>query len=189
MLTNDTNAEEAGEALARLLNAPELRLSERNKRFLRYVVEETLAGRGDRIKSYSIALDVFGRPADFDGVKDSIVRTEATRLRSALAAFYRGAGANEPLRIWIPPGAYVPHFERVKPPMAGDEVRAAREPSNASPAQGQAQTKPSLHSGPAPRLMSLARAATAALGALAQVLELAARTGRARRAAPRGSAF
>ena len=48
-------------ALDRLLASPDFQASERNKRFLRYVVEETLAGRDDRIKAYSIATLVFER--------------------------------------------------------------------------------------------------------------------------------
>ena len=73
---------------------------------------ETLAGRGDRVKSYTIAVDVFGRGADFDSASDSIVRTEATRLRGALAKYYAGYGADDPIRILFPPGSYVPQFER-----------------------------------------------------------------------------
>jgi hypothetical protein len=54
-------------ALDELLNDPGFKTSARNKRFLRFVVEETLAGRASRIKSYTIAVDVFGRSAEFDG--------------------------------------------------------------------------------------------------------------------------
>ena len=52
--------------------------------FLTYVVEETLAGRSDRLKSYRIAVEVFGRPTDFDVADDPVVRTPANRLRSML---------------------------------------------------------------------------------------------------------
>ena len=61
MSLNGLTTEEVAGALSHLLEAPGLQISDRNKRFLRYVVEETLAGRGDRIKSYAIAVDVFGR--------------------------------------------------------------------------------------------------------------------------------
>lgn len=60
--------------LARILASPAFESSDRNRRFLRHVVEETLAGRADRIKAYSIATSVFGRGADFDPLQDSIVR-------------------------------------------------------------------------------------------------------------------
>lgn len=115
MLTNGLSVEEILAALVRLLSAPDFQASERNKQFLRYAVEETLADRGDRIKSYTIAVDVFGRGADFDGSANSIVRTEATRLRAALTKYYATAGADDPIRILLPPGSYIPQFVRTIP--------------------------------------------------------------------------
>jgi TolB-like protein len=96
--------------LDRLLASPEFDASERNRRFLRHVVEETLAGRGARIKAYSIATGAFGRGDDFDPQQDSIVRIEAARLRRALEHFY--LKQIETSRVWItiPKGAYVPEF-------------------------------------------------------------------------------
>ncbi|WP_052514052.1 hypothetical protein [Bosea sp. LC85] len=87
-----------------------MRLSERNRRFLSFVVTQTVAGHSDRIKAYAIGVDVFGRDDSFDPGTDPIVRIEATRLRSALATYYETAGANVPVRIAIPPGSYVPSF-------------------------------------------------------------------------------
>src|SRR5688572_31817432 len=79
-------------ALGRLLADPDFKVSERNRRFLRFVMEEKLAGRSERIKSYAIAVDVFGRSEKFDAGSDPIVRIEATRLRAALDAYYSGPG-------------------------------------------------------------------------------------------------
>jgi hypothetical protein len=97
--------------LQRLLREDRLRLSERNRRFLTFVVSETLAGRGGRIKAYTIGVDVFGRGEDFDPAIDPIVRIEATRIRSALSAYYGKFGEGERIRIVIPPGTYAPMFE------------------------------------------------------------------------------
>jgi hypothetical protein len=66
--------------LERILASEAFDASARNRQFLRYVVEETLSGRADRIKAYAIATAVFGREADFDPQVDSIVRIEAGRL-------------------------------------------------------------------------------------------------------------
>jgi hypothetical protein len=85
--------------LRALVSADGLRISERNRRFLSYVVSEALCGRGDRIKAYSIGVDVFGRTENFDPTIDPIVRVEAARLRSALCAYYRLAGADHQIRI------------------------------------------------------------------------------------------
>jgi hypothetical protein len=98
-------------ALQRILADDGLRLSERNRRFLSFVVSEFLAGRGDRIKAYSIGVDVFGRPESFDPGSDPIVRIEATRIRAALSSYYDNAGAGESVRISLPPGGYAPTFE------------------------------------------------------------------------------
>lgn len=99
-------------ALANLLNAPSTGISDRGRRFLRYVVEKTLAGKSAQVKAYTIAIDVFGRGADFDPAKDAVVRNEATRLRSALALYYAIDGAAESVAIHLPVGGYVPRFER-----------------------------------------------------------------------------
>ncbi|RUM95750.1 hypothetical protein EET67_21320 [Pseudaminobacter arsenicus] len=103
--------EEVRTALERLLADSRFRASERNRRFLRFVLEEALAGRGDRIKSYIIAVEVFGRSVDFDAETDPIVRIEATRLRAALDTYYSGPGREETIRISLPKGRYVPAFE------------------------------------------------------------------------------
>src|ERR1700759_5340281 len=104
-LTTPSSIPDIREALDDLLGDPEFQASGRLKRFLRFVVEETLAGRAHRIKSYSIAVDVFGRPANFDGVADPIVRVEASRLRAALEEYYKGRA--NPIQIVIPKGSYI----------------------------------------------------------------------------------
>lgn len=98
------------EALARVLASRSLRSTARGRRFLQFVVQETQAGRADRIKAYTIAVDVFDRDADFDSSVDPVVRIQAGRLRQALEHYYLTEGADDPVRITIPKGGYVPHF-------------------------------------------------------------------------------
>jgi len=93
-----------------LLHSDALAISDRNRRFLAYIVEETLAGRGDRIKAYNVALTAFDRTDDFDPQTDPIVRIEASRLRRALEHYYLTAGKADSLRIEIPKGSYVATF-------------------------------------------------------------------------------
>jgi adenylate cyclase len=87
--------------------------SPRNRAFLRFIVEETLADRGDRIKAYTIGTDVLHRDAGFDPQADPIVRIEASRLRRSLERYYLIAGKNDPIRIDIPKGGYVASFQRL----------------------------------------------------------------------------
>jgi adenylate cyclase len=84
--------------------------SERQRKLLSYLVTEELEGRGDRIKAYSIATEVFDRPKDFDPQLDSIVRVEVGRLRQALERYYLTDGKTAPLVISIPKGQYRPVF-------------------------------------------------------------------------------
>lgn len=84
--------------------------SDRLRNFLRFVVEETLAGRPDRLKAYTIALEVLGRDAGFDPQNDPIVRMEAGKLRRRLDHYYLKAGRDDPIQIEIPKGGYAPRF-------------------------------------------------------------------------------
>jgi len=78
--------------------------------FLRFVVESTLQGKQDRIKGYTIGVEVLRRDVSFDPQTDPIVRVEATRLRRAMERYYGGPGADDKILIDIPLGSYVPTF-------------------------------------------------------------------------------
>ena len=82
----------------------------RPRRFLTYIVEQTLAGQTDAIKELVLGIEVFDRPADFDSKVDTIVRVEAGKLRKRLEEYYASEGAADPLRIEVPKGGYVPRF-------------------------------------------------------------------------------
>lgn len=97
-------------ALERLLAWSEMARSPQLAKFLDYIVRRTLDGDEQSIKAYSIAVDVLGRPADFDPQSDPIVRVQARRLRGLLDDYYRGPGARETTRINLPVGRYVPEF-------------------------------------------------------------------------------
>jgi TolB-like protein len=123
----DPSPEAIRAQLAEILQSPHFDSTSRSRRFLTYVVEETLAGRAERIKAFSIATDVFGRDASFDAHSDPIVRLEAARLRRALEQYYLVAGQGDPLVITIPKGAYVPSFRLRRVPSAElDGTPAAR---------------------------------------------------------------
>src|SRR3954468_9374693 len=98
------------DALQRVVASRDFMNSERKRRFLKFVVQETLAGHAGRIKAYAIALDVFDRDPSFDPAADPVVRIEAGRLRRCLEHYYLGEGAADRIRITIPKGGYVPQF-------------------------------------------------------------------------------
>ena len=96
--------------LDRILRSSGFRGSDKQRKFLSFVVEETLEGRASQLKGYTVAVSVYGRREDFDPQVDPIVRVEAGRLRRSLEHYYLTAGENDPVRIEIPKGSYVPTF-------------------------------------------------------------------------------
>lgn len=99
------------EQLERIREDKLFRDTTRMKRFLSYVVHETLKGREALLKGYTIGLEVFDRPDDFDPQADTIVRVQAGQLRRRLDLYYSSTGLNDPVRIVIPKGQYAPVFE------------------------------------------------------------------------------
>ena len=90
--------------LERITSQPPLARSHRLSKFLAYIVDETLAGRSDRIGGYAIGIDVFDKPESFDPRIDTNVRVEASRLRRRLSEYYAGAGSEDPVEIVVPKG-------------------------------------------------------------------------------------
>lgn len=119
--------EESGEIvreeLERVLAGTAFASSQRSREFLRYVVEETLAGRAEQIKERSIAMAVFARGAQYDPGEDSIVRVKAVEVRKRLAQHY-AASPGSVVRIDLPQGGYVPRFVAAKPGPAAVPWRA-----------------------------------------------------------------
>ncbi|MBZ5687414.1 MAG: tetratricopeptide repeat protein [Acidobacteriia bacterium] len=105
--------------LNRVLHSAEFARRPQLRRFLKFVVEEELAGRGPQLKEYVLGVGVFGRPADFDPRIDSLVRVEARRLRAVLEGYYAAEGGADPLRIEIQKGGYLPSF------VLADEITSA----------------------------------------------------------------
>ncbi len=98
--------------LDRVLASEGFANADRMSKFLRYVVEQALAGASDQVKEYVIGVEVFQRDEHYDPRLDSIVRVEAKRLRTKLDEYYAAAGRNDTVLIRMPRGSYVPLFER-----------------------------------------------------------------------------
>jgi TolB-like protein len=96
--------------LEKILNSPGFCSSLRMQRFLALVVAESLAGRAERLKEYTIGLDVFDRPETFSPLADPIVRVEARRLREKLTHYYQQYGRGDEVVIEVPRGQYFPTF-------------------------------------------------------------------------------
>jgi len=93
-----------------ILAHKEFHATDKMRDFLRFIVNETLAGRSRQLKGFTIATEVYHRGVDFDAAHDPVVRIQAGRLRRAIERYYLTAGVHNPIRIKIPKGAYVPQF-------------------------------------------------------------------------------
>ncbi|MER8918319.1 hypothetical protein [Mesorhizobium sp. M0802] len=115
------------ETLERLLASETFGRSERARKLLRYLVEREQAGEADRLKGFSIAMDVFGKDGDFDSSTDAVVRVQAGRLRELLQHYFANEGVAEPVRIAIPRGGYVPSYElnAIRLPVGQEPLAAA----------------------------------------------------------------
>lgn len=96
--------------LERIVQSKHFRNSKRYPAFLRFVVEQTLAGKTESLKERTLGIDVFQRPSDYDTNADPIVRVTAGEIRKRIAQYYQEPGHDDELRIDLPLGSYVPHF-------------------------------------------------------------------------------
>jgi Tol biopolymer transport system component len=98
--------------LEKVLGSATFRGAERSRRLLRFIVEQTLQGRAESLKDYTLGAEALGRGHEFDPRTDPIARVEKSRLRSRLDVYYATDGASDEMRIAVPKGGYVPLFER-----------------------------------------------------------------------------
>jgi TolB-like protein len=140
---------EVTNALSRVLRSSSFVQSSRLSRFLEFAVQYLLDGKEEALKEYLIGTEVYGRKVEYDPSQDSIVRTEARRLRSKLKEYYENEGISDPVVIYFRPGSYRPLIRwrtsltnrpavenRDKLPelfVEGDGVRVAVEPFQALP--------------------------------------------------------
>lgn len=109
----------------RILRSAEFSRSARMAQFLRYIIAKTESGEHEELKEKIVGIAVFGRSHDWDPKLDTIVRSEARRLRAKLEEYYNGAGKEDVLRLTVPKGSYVPEW------CVREEVRIAVEPQPA----------------------------------------------------------
>ena len=107
-----TDAEAIRLQLKRILASKVFFSAQRSQAFLGYAVEKSIAGLVP--KEYEIAVEVFGRSADYDPVVDSTVRVEASRLRNRMREYYDTEGKHDPILIEVPKGGYLAVFSQVR---------------------------------------------------------------------------
>ena len=105
-----TEKEAVWQQLERLLENQHFHKSKRFPVFLRFVVTEALAGRGESLKERTLGIEVFGKPPNYDTTEDPIVRVTAGEIRKRIAQYYQEPGHEREMRLLLPSGSYVPQF-------------------------------------------------------------------------------
>jgi hypothetical protein len=141
--------------MSRLLETNYFRNSRRYPVLFRFIVEETLEGRGEYLKERLLGVRVFDRPADYDTAADPIVRVTIAEIRKRIAQYYQEEAHDAEMRIELPQGRYVPEFhfsrdERSDHQQASDSTHTRAESPIAVPPEAQ-PAAPSIRS----RLKSL----------------------------------
>lgn len=95
--------------LERILSSAVFSRAQQLRRFLSFIVEQSLAGQGHTLKESVLAHELYGKGTDFDGGTDPVVRVDARRLRDKLREYYEDR--SDPVVISLPKGSYVPVFE------------------------------------------------------------------------------
>jgi len=107
---NNVSERAIREQLARMFDSEIFVHSHRLSRFLRFTVDATLAGQAEILKEYVIGTEVYDRRPPYHPSTDSIVRSEARRLRNKLKQYYESDGKDDPVFIYYRPGCYAPVF-------------------------------------------------------------------------------
>ena len=97
-------------ALETILASQPFHNAESQKAFLRYVVNETLAGRGEQLKEYTIGVEVFKKKESYDPRYDNTVRLKAQKLRWSLSKYYETEGKDDEVCIHFRSRSYQPVF-------------------------------------------------------------------------------
>src|SRR4029450_6496326 len=114
MHPSGANAGPVRDALEKILSSPGFARNERLSNFLRFIVERELEGNGVELKESLLGIEVFDRKPGYDPRQDSVVRTEAAKLRDRLSKYYAGDGAADPVVIELPKGGYTPVFRQAE---------------------------------------------------------------------------
>jgi class 3 adenylate cyclase len=113
--------------MTRMLGSAPFARAPKMQKFLAFLVHETLAGRAAQLKEYTIAINVLGKPNDFEPGTSAAVRVEAGRLRKLLMQYRVEHGSADRIVLDVPKGSYVPTFRYVasEPPSAAEQAPAA----------------------------------------------------------------
>ena len=106
-------SDECLQQIQRILQSVSFRNATTLQQLLQFLATRALDESTDPLKEYTIGVEAFGRPQDFDPKTDTIVRVQIHRLRQKLKEYYDADGSHDPILVQIPKGHYLPTFETV----------------------------------------------------------------------------
>ena len=130
--------------LDKILDSNEFAGTTRSKRFLSYLVEQSITGQSQTLKGYTIGVDVFDRAEGFDPTLDPIVRVQAGHLRKRMDRYYAEEGKDDEIRILIPKGSYAPIYEITQRPNKTDSTVSELTSEHNQPMQVERDQKHSI---------------------------------------------
>ena len=98
------SASEHKKYLDKILDSTEFTGSKIYTSYLTYLVEATENQKS--LKEITIAIEVFGKDANFNPAEDTIVRSHTYNLRKKLEGYYHSEGREDKYRLKIPKGHY-----------------------------------------------------------------------------------
>ena len=108
--TGAPSADQCQQQVQRILKSATFRNAVTLQQLLQFLTSRVFEGGADGLKEYTIGVEAFGRPQDFDPKTDTIVRVQIHRLRQKLTEYYDADGSRDPILVEIPKGHYLPSF-------------------------------------------------------------------------------
>lgn len=158
----EADKEMVRQQMNRLLETSHFKNSRRYPALLRFIIEETLEGRGKFLKERLIGVNVFGRPTDYDTATDPIVRITIAEIRKRIAQYYQDDEHEHEMRIKLLTGCYEPEFHpgrELRQSML-EETTAAHDLLPHEPASVRPNSSPILAAAPATPLLHPSESAT-----------------------------
>lgn len=112
VIDTEDDLKEFQQHLKEVVEGAAFRGSQRSGQFLRYIVDQAIAGHFDALKERSIGVELFKRSPTYDTGEDAIVRVTASDVRRRLLQHYGSQMTASEFRIGLPPGNYIPEITR-----------------------------------------------------------------------------
>ena len=125
--TGSPSADQCQEQVQRILKSATFRNAVTLQQLFQFLTAKAFEGGAEALKEYTIGVEAFGRPQNFDPKTDTIVRVQIHRLRQKLMEYYDADGSRDPILVEIPKGHYLPRFEPVTDSSANINRRSAPE--------------------------------------------------------------